>query len=156
MKITEMFKPFATITDKTITLNITKKHPENFQYALNTFSAMEVISRAVIPDEFTEKDCKNTEKILIKWEIGKPTATIEAKTKNGKTVKGILSSVELQALTMKTITCPKCKAEIKPEDFKDPGIEGDYKCPKCGYRFDEFVEIEFFRDNVLTAPRREK
>lgn len=64
-----------------------------------------------------------------------------------------ISAVQFQALTMNVVVCPKCKTEITPDELtpvKYPNSSADeYVCPKCGERFEEFYELEYFTGRVL-------
>lgn len=154
-KILSIFYPFVSIKNENITFNITKKHPENFKYAINLFRDLETVQRAVDPNIYTfnDNDYQNIEQITIEWHINKKEANIQVVMKSGEKVKGILTLVELQAMTMRTITCPTCGADLYPWDIKEPNP--DYKCPKCGAVLYEFTEITFFKGNMLTTKRKE-
>ena len=161
-EVTTAFKPFVTEKNNMVIFHITKKLEKNFKYIVHLFQDLALVEHLVDPGiyDFNEKDYYQVKEIHIAWHTTREDADMEITFEDGRKVKCVLTSVQLQAITMQHITCPKCGAKLGPEDFSDPkpipgvGSTPEYRCPKCGAWLEDFTEIEYFKGNFFSTQKK--
>ena len=147
-KVRDYLKPYAVEKEGVIEVSVWKGTPgyKNLISVLSTLSFLEREADAErevydLIDEITLTWDRKEEKAYIRIGVNKAGFTY------------CISTVQFQALAMDVIVCPKCKAEITPGELmpvKQPGSSVDeYVCPRCGERFEDFYELEYFTGHML-------